>query len=410
MSHDVPERKIARSEGMTAPLITCPSCGVTFELTEALAAPLEERLAAEHAAELARMRDKLDAEADARVIEAQRKAREDSSLEKEILRSELADERERRVAAQAAEIALRQERNALEIRARDLDLEVARRLDAEKQRLEQALRQGFAEQEELRFKEKERLIDELRAALADAKRKCELGSAERQGEVLEIDLQAGLERRYPHDLLTPVPKGARGADLLQNVREGTRSCGLILWETKNTRHWQSAWIDKLKCDQRAAGASLAVLVSAALPDDIVEFGRIQGVWVASLRAWPALALALREQLVQIAFAQATSEGRHEKTELLYRYLAGEEFRSRVEAIVEAFVAMQAQLGRERSAMTRLWKEREKQIDRALTATAGVYGEVRGILGGSLPTIAALELELDPEPMPGIARALEDLSE
>jgi hypothetical protein len=154
-------------------------------------------------------------------------------------------------------------------------------------------------------------------------------------------------------------------------------CGTIVWEMKNTRHWQPAWIDKLKADQRAIGANLAVIVSTALPQSLVEFGRIDGVWVAGLRAWPALAVALREQLIEVAFAHAAAEGKNEKMELLYHYLAGDQFRSRIEATVEAFTALQRGLDGERPAMERIWKEREKQIDRILANTAGLYGEVGG---------------------------------
>jgi hypothetical protein len=381
---------------MNGPLITCPNCGTEIELTEALAAPLHAKLEAAHHAELARMQAHFREETDARlkvlVDETEKKVRADASFEKQVLERQLADERGRREAAQRAELALRQEKNALENRARELDLEVARRLDTEKQQLAESLRRGFAEQHDLKLKEKEKLIDELRRALEEAKRKTEQGSQERQGEVLEIDVQGELERRFPHDIISPVPKGVRGADLVQEVRDGARECGLIVWETKNTKRWQAGWLDKLKEDQRAVRASLAVLVSAALPDGIVEFGRIDGVWIASLRAWPALALALREQLIRVAFAHAASEGKHEKMEFLYQYLAGEQFRGRVQAIVEAFATLQSQLNRERAAMERIWKEREKQIERVLVNTAGMYGEVRGIVGSSLPGIAMLELE------------------
>lgn len=154
----------------------------------------------------------------------------------------------------------------------------------------------------------------------------------------------------------------------------------------------SAWLDKLKEDQRAVSASLAVLVSVALPPEFGEFGQIDGVWIASLRAWPALATALREQLIQVAFAHAASEGKHEKMEHLYRYLAGDQFRQRVQGIVEAFTEMQDQVNRERRAMERLWKEREKQIERVITNTAGMYGEMRGIAGATMPEIPALALE------------------
>jgi hypothetical protein len=387
---------------MNEPLITCPNCGTEIELTEALAAPLNAKVEAAHQAQLAELQAQLRRETEALVARAEKKTREDTSLERKILERELADERERRTAAQEAELALRNQKSALENRARELDLEVARRLDGERARLEEAIRRGIAEQHELKLREKEKLIDDLRRALEEAKRKSEQGSQERQGEVLEIDIQVELERRFPQDLISPVPKGARGADLLQEVRDGTaKACGLIIWETKNTKHWQPAWLDKLKQDQRVIGANLAVIVSAALPDGIVEFGRIDGVWVASLRAWPALALALREQLIQVAFAHAAADGKQEKMEFLYHYLAGDQFRSRVQAIVEAFTALQANLNQERRAMERVWKEREKQIERVLISTAGMYGEVRGIVGSSLPDMPALELQ-------PIAGAVEDM--
>jgi hypothetical protein len=270
---------------------------------------------------------------------------------------------------------------------------VARRVDGEKGRWEEILRRGFFEQQDLKLKEKDKLIDELRRSLDDAKRKSEQGSQQRQGEVLEIDVQAELERRFPQDVILAVAKGARGADLVHEVRDqALRACGTIVWETKNTRHWHPGWVDKLKDDQRAIGGNLAVIVSTALPDGIVEFGRIDGVWVAGLRAWPALALALREQLIEVAFAHAADDGKHEKMEFLYRYLAGDQFRRRIEATVEAFTALQTGLNRERTAMERIWKEREKQIERVLANTAGMYGEVRGIVGSSLPVVPALELE------------------
>jgi hypothetical protein len=375
------------------PVITCPRCGSEIELTEALAAPMHAELEAAHRAELARMQEQWRAEAQAQASAAATRAREDSSHERSILERELASERERRAAAQKAELELRVEKSGLESRARELDLEVARRVDAETRRLEEAIRRDTAEQQDLKLKEKEKLIADLRRALDDAKRKSERGSQELQGEVLEIDLQAGLERRFPQDLVSPVPKGVRGADLLHEVRDASlRPCGTIVWETKNTRHWQPAWLDKLKDDQRAVGACLAVLVSAALPEGIVEIGRIEGVWIASLRAWPALALALREQLIQVAFAHAAADGKQEKTELLYRYLSGDRFRDSVQTIVEAFTTLQSELGRERVAMERIWKAREKQIERVLATTAGMYGELRGIVGTTLPGVAALELE------------------
>jgi hypothetical protein len=373
---------------MNTATITCPNCGTEIALSEAL----EEQLRHENEARIQVL-----------VGQAEKKAREDVALEKRLLEARLAEERRKREISEQAEFELRKEKGALEDRARGLDLEVARRVDDEKQRLEESLRRSFAEQQDLKVKEKDRLIDELRRSLEDAKRKSEQGSQERQGEVLEVDVQAELERRFPHDLIAPVAKGARGADLIHEVRDAAlRVCGTIVWETKNTRHWHAGWLDKLKEDQRAIGATLAVIVSTALPDEIVEFGRIDGVWVAGLRAWPALATALREQLIQVAFAHAAADGKHEKMEFLYRYLAGDQFRSRIEAMVEAFTALQRGLDGERRAMERIWKEREKQIERVLANTAGMYGEVRGIVGSSVPSVPALELD-------AIAGRLEDVT-
>jgi hypothetical protein len=363
---------------MNAEIIICPSCGTEIALSEAL----QEQFRHENEARLKALAGQAEA-----------KARAGFVLEKQLLEGQLAEERRKSLEAQQAELELRKEKSALEDRARGLDLEVARRVDAEKRQLEETIRRGFAEQQDLKLKEKDKLIDDLRKALDDAKRKSEQGSQERQGEVLEIDVQAELERRFPQDVIAAVAKGARGADLVHEVRDrAMRVCGTIVWETKNTRHWHSGWLDKLKEDQRAIGANLAVIVSTALPDGIFEFGQIDGVWVASLSAWPALALALREQLIEVAFAHAAADGKNEKMEFLYRYLSGDQFRRRIEATVEAFTALQTGLNRERVAMERIWKEREKQIERVLANTAGMYGEVRGIVGSSVPRVPALELD------------------
>lgn len=169
-------------------------------------------------------------------------------------------------------------------------------------------------------------------------------------------------------------------------------CGAIVWEAKNAKNWAPAWIAKLKEDQREAGAPLAVLVTTALPDGVRGFGCLDGIWVADLASYPTLAVALRRQLIEISRARAVSTGVSAKMELLYNYLSGHEFRHRVEAIVEAFTAMQAQLARERRAMEKQWAEREKQLDRAIASTTGMYGALAGIIGQSLPAIPALELD------------------
>ena len=355
---------------MSDAVITCPNCGTNIPVSEALSAQMEKGIEARLRAQAAERLKQAVVEAEARAkrdaAAAAEREREAQAAALASLRKELEDQRARAREAQQAELALRREKNALEERARSLDLEVARKLDAQKRELESSLRRTLAEEGSLKLAEKEKQIEDLKKLVGEMKRKSEQGSQELQGEVLELDIQAALERQFQWDEIRPVPKGMSGADLIQEVRNGQGTvCGRIVWETKNTKHWQSGWLAKLKDDQRAAGGNLAVLVSAALPEGMHEFGLIEGVWVASPRAWPALAVALREQLVQVAFAHAAAEGKQEKMEALYRYLAGDSFRARVQGIVEGFTALQDQLARERRAMEKLWKEREKQIEREI---------------------------------------------
>jgi len=341
----------------------------------------------------AAVREEAEKRIESEVQRAWKGARDEADLELKALRENVQENEKKVRKAQAAELELRKQTQVLEARARELDLEVARKLDVEKNRLEEQVRKAVGEEQDLKIKEKEKQIDDLRKALAEAKRKSEQGSQETQGEVLELDIQARLEQLFPHDQIRPVPKGIRGADLIHEVRNANmQPCGSMIWETKNTKNWSTAWIEKLKEDQRTVGGSLAVLVSSALPEGVEGFAPVDGVWVADLRAWPALAAVLREQLIQVAFAHAASVGKQEKMELLYRYLAGDQFRQKVQGIVEAFEALQSQLAKERRAMERQWKEREKQIERVITNTVGMYGEMSGILGGTLPSIPALELD------------------
>ncbi len=329
----------------------------------------------------------------AAVAQAEQRIKQQDAGELELIKQQLAEQQEKAQAAQKVELELRKKANELEQKQREMDLEIARRIDAEKQVLEAAIRKTAGEEQALKLREKEKQIEDLRKALEDAKRKSEQGSQELQGEVLELDIQAALTQRFPLDRIDPVPKGIAGADLIQTVHNGLgQPCGRIVWETKNTKNWSGAWIAKLKDDQRATGCNLAILVSATLPEQVREFDCLEGVWVASLRVWPALASALREQLLQVAFAHAASQGKNEKMEQLYHYLAGDQFRQKVQGIVEGFTALQDQLARERRAMEKLWKEREKQIERVIVNTVGMYGEMSGILGASMPEIPALTLE------------------
>jgi hypothetical protein len=376
---------------MTPTMIQCPKCKEPIALSDALLAQVRASVEVD-------LKRRYDAQLKGAVQQAEARAKEPLEQDLRLLREQLAEQERKTREAQEAELALRKEKLALEARARELDLEVARRVDAEKRKLEEQVRRAATEEHTLKLKEKDKQIEDLKALLEEARRKSEQGSQERQGEVLELDLETALARAFPHDAIRPVPKGMRGADVIQEVRDGQlRPCGTIIWETKNTKNWSPAWLAKLKDDQRAAGAGVAVLVSITLPEDVRAFGLVDGVWVTTLACYLPLAAALREQLIRVAFAQAAAQGMGEKMEALYRYLSSDEFRHRVEALVETFKAMEEQLAKERRAMEKLWAERAKQIERLMTNTVGMYGAIRGAIGGQLPEIPALELGALPVP-------------
>jgi len=239
-------------------------------------------------------------------------------------------------------------------------------------------------------------LSDARRQATDLKRKLEQSSQQAQGEVAELELEKILERAFPNDEIRPIGKGKAGADVLQKVcAPGGRYCGAIIWESKNTQNWSKAWLGKLRNDQRRAKAELAVLVSLALPKDVRHFAQVDGVWVTEFSLALGLATALRTNLIQIAGLKQSSEGKHEKMELLYEYLSSTEFRHRIEAIVEAFRSMQDDLDKERETMERQWAKRGKQIELVVQNVSGMYGDMQAIAGQSLPKIRRLEL-----PAPG----------
>jgi hypothetical protein len=346
---------------------------------------IEERLHKEEEAKMQRLQ-----------AQTEQQVRQDVALEKKLLETRLAEEQQKTAAALTAEFELRQKADILEERQRNLDLEVARRLDSQKSTWEATLRTSFAEEHDLKLKEKEKQIADLGRLLGDARRKTEQGSQELQGEVFEIDIQSAIERQFLQDVIRPVPKGRHGADLIQEVRDvALQPCGSIIWEFKNTKHWQTSWIDKLKADQRDAGAAIAVLVSVTLPDGMRSFAQVNGVWVCNLSHYLALGTALRDQLIQVAFVRVAAHGKSEKMEMLYQYLAGDEFRHRVEGILDAFTMLRDQLDKERRAMNKHWAEREKQLEKVIHNTTGMYGSLQGIIGKGLPVIPALEFDYVP---------------
>jgi hypothetical protein len=246
----------------------------------------------------------------------------------------------------------------------------------------------------LRLLEKEEQRSSMQRQIEELKRRAEQGSQQLQGEVLELELEASIRAKFPRDLIEPVAKGEFGGDVLQRVLgPHDQHCGTILWESKRTKNWSDGWLAKLRNDQRAAKAEIALLVSNALPKDVIAFDFIDGVWVVEPRCALPVAIALRQSLLELSAARHATDGQQTKMELVYQYLTGPRFRHRVEAIVEKIRDMQDDLDRERKMMTKQWAKREQQIRIVIESTVGMYGDVQGIAGKALDEIEAFTMPM-----------------
>ena len=377
--------------------ITCPNCSTEIALTESLAGPmmadLRKSMTAEREAALARQKAAIEADATQRAtaqqadkLEALQKAAAEAAQIAKADREKLAEAQK----AQAEALKLKRE---LEEKTRELDLELEKRLTAAMGAQVAKVRAEIQEAEALKLAEKDQQMDTMRRQIEALKKKSEQGSQQLQGEAAEVLLEERLGATFPLDTFEPVGKGVAGADVLQRVSGAGGSAGVILWESKRTANWNPAWLGKLREDQRSAGADLTVLVSAVRPEGIDSFTQIDGVWVCAPSHALALAAVLRHTLVSVASAKVAQEGQETKMELVYAYLTGPQFRHRVEAIVENFEDMRADLDRERRALTKLWAKREKQIDGVIAATVGMYGDLEGIAGKAMPQIEGLDLPL-----------------
>jgi hypothetical protein len=274
-----------------------------------------------------------------------------------------------------------------------LDLTVEKRVQEGLTATREQAKKEAEESLKLKVMEKEQTISSMQKQIEDLKRRAEQGSQQLQGEVQELELEALLSAKFPLDQIQPVPKGEYGGDILQRVVGPlNQSCGTILWEIKRTKNWSDGWLTKLREDQRAAKAEIAIIVSHALPKDVETFEFIDHVWVTHTRAALPVAFMLRHSLIEVALARQSSEGQQTKMEMVYEYLMGPRFRQRVQAIVEAFSTMQDDLDKERKVIMKQWAKREEQVDRVMQATVGMYGDLQGIAGKTLQEIEGLELK------------------
>lgn len=422
--------------------VSCPQCRAEFPLAEGIAGHVIESYADAAEAERRRLAGELREEAAA---EARRSLAREHDRALAALREELAvsraetEERERRFAerlerekARAAEEAregserlaadlaardaqlaemraretdLHRRQRELEDRARALELETERRLAEERGRIAATAESQAAERWQLRQRELEKKLEDAQKANDDLARKLQQGSSQLHGETLELELERLLAEAFPHDRIEEVKKGQRGADVLQEVRlpSGT-SCGRIVWEAKNAANWAKAWVDKLKEDQQASQADLAVLVATARPPELAEsFGPHEGVWVVPPGLALPLARALRQTLVEAQRHRVVAAGRDDHAAALLDYLTSPQFANRLRGVVEAFQALRADLQRERDAMERLWKRRETQLERVVKNLMGMSGEIEAITRQELPG-------LDPLALPGGSDAPEEEEE
>lgn len=351
-----------------------------------------KRLEEDQAALAERAKQEVAKERERIAAEATRRTREELNAELSARDSQVADLKQRLKTAAEAELALRKREEQLELKAEQIELETARRLDLERREIRESARKQADEEHELKVKEKEQQIEGLLRQINELRRKAEQGSQQTQGEALEVALEDLLREAFAGDEIEEVGKGISGGDVIQRVRAaGGADCGTILWEAKRTKNWQANWLTKLRKDQRDANAAVAVIVSTALPEGITHFGLLDGIWVCSWPCAAGAAAALRSGLLEAAKARRALEGQHGKMEQVYQYLASPQFRNRVAGIMEAFITMKQDLDAEKRAITKQWAKREKQIEQALSGTAGMYGDFQGIIGGTLPEIEGMSL-------------------
>lgn len=365
--------------------VTCPQCQHKFSVDDALVPQIAEAKA--------ELRQKmLDWQKD-----QEEKLRKElvSQNEQEIklLKEQNEKQKQDLDKAREFELELRKKARALEDKEKNLELEKQRQIDEERKKIQEKTEAELQEKFHLKEKEYEQNMEAMKKSLEEAQRKASQGSQQLQGEILELALENILKQEFPIDEIIPVPKGVSGADVLQKVKDTSgRDCGVIIWESKRTKTWAEDWIQKLKDDQRSVKADIAIIVSSVLPTGVKNFETRDGVHVASFDAFISLAKLVRSGLVELHKTKQSMVGKSNKMEVLYAYLAGNEFRQRFEAIIEAFTGMKGDLDKEKQLYTRVWAKREKQIQKVVDNTVGMYGDLQGLMGASLPEIKLLEPE------------------
>ena len=419
---------------MAEPTINCPKCNQEIKLTESLAAPLveatrnrfeqllaqkdidviqrkkeidlaEEKLV--HAKQslddqvLLKVKDQLIKERTRIIDEETKKAKRAvatdlAQKEKELteLQTVIEINQEKLAEAQSAQANTIKKERELDDARREIELTVEKGIRDKLIETRERAKREAEESLKLNIAEKDQTISSMQSKIEDLMKKADQGSQQLQGEVQELDLEENLRREFSLDVIEPVPKGEFGGDVVQRVVSVSgQLCGMILWESKRTKNWSDGWLPKLREDQRAAKADIAVIVSQSLPKGLDTFQTIDGVCVIHPRLVLPVATLLRQSLIEVAQSRQAIQGQQAKSEMVYDYLTSPRFRQRIEAIVEAFSTMQADLEREKKVITKQWAKRDEQINRVMKSTVGMYGDLQGIVGKTLQEIESLELRL-----------------
>lgn len=405
--------------------IKCPNCSTVIDVQDLLAHQLEEEYKAQYMALRAEDQKKL-AENEALLAQAKQQFEETKKRENELfqerLERQIKEERRNieeklkvKMQEESAEqfASLQKELNEKSEQVKELNRSKAEieKLKREKGELKEAaeaeaqknlneiliaekdkIRKAEEEKNELRFREMQKQLEDQKKLTEEMKRKQDQGSMQLQGEVQELAIEEWLATQFPIDTIEEIKKGARGGDCIQIVNTHSRqNCGKIYYESKRTKDFQSGWIEKFKADIRIKGADVGVLVTDAMPAGFERMGMKEGIWVCNYEEFKGLCAVLRESIIQINLAVASQENKGDKMHLLYNFLTSNTFRLNVEAIVEGFTAMKTALDSEKRSMQRIWKEREKQIEKVITNTIDMHASIRGIAGDAIQSVKLLEL-------------------
>lgn len=369
--------------------IKCPKCGEEFEITEALRSEIEAQV-------IKVERTKYEENLKSAVVEAEKrtsekiardyelkisKAEEDSSAEKDRNKKLIEELKE-------AQAKAREEKFAKE----KIEFELNKKFAEKEDQIIYETKKSADEEHRIKDLEKDKQNSDLKKQIEELKRRVERGDQQNQGESFELELENILKSEFPSDNIRPVPKGIRGADVIQDVCDKYGNiCGSILWESKNAK-WSEGWISKLKDDQRATKSQIAVLITTMPPDEVETFKFKNGVWVTNTKCSIPLAHSLRINIGQIFHAKKTNEGKNEKMEILFNYLTSVDFQQRVEAIVETFGEMQLDIEKEKRWFNSKWAKEEKSIRKIIDNTYGMYGDLQGIIGAEgLPQLESLKM-------------------